>query len=137
MRTKILALTASLMLALPSVALAQGIVGGAAEGAAQGNDAAGPVGGVVGGAVGAVVGGVAGLLGVEQRPRFREYVVREHRTSYVYDQPMAVGVVLPEQGITYYDVPSEYGVKGYRYTVINDRPVLVEPQTRRIVEIIE
>jgi hypothetical protein len=45
--------------------------------------------------------------------------------------------VLPEHGVTYYDVPAEYHVKGYRYAYVNDRPVLVEPRTRRIVEVIE
>ena len=49
-----------------------------------------------------------------------------------------VGVVLPESGVTYYDVPAEYRAPpGYRYTIVNDRPVLIEPRTRRIVEIID
>jgi hypothetical protein len=34
-------------------------------------------------------------------------------------------------------VPPEYGVRDYRYTVVNGRTVLVEPRTRRIVEVIE
>jgi hypothetical protein len=46
-------------------------------------------------------------------------------------------VVLPESGVTYYEVPAEYNAPGYRYTYVNERPVLVEPRTRRIVEIIE
>jgi hypothetical protein len=137
MRTKILALATSLVLSLPTLATAQGIVGGAADGAAEGSSTGGAVGGVVGGAVGAVVGGVAGLIGVDQRPRFRKYVIEQHPRSFVYDQPVTVGVVLPEQGVTYYDVPAEYGVRGYRYTVVNDRPVLVDPTSRRIVEVIE
>ncbi|MDB5558505.1 MAG: hypothetical protein JWQ36_1439, partial [Enterovirga sp.] len=33
--------------------------------------------------------------------------------------------------------PAEYGVKGYRYTVVNDRTVLVDPGSRRVVQIIE
>ena len=43
----------------------------------------------------------------------------------------------PGRGVTYYDVPSEYGVHGYRYTVVNDRTVLVDPATGRIVEVID
>jgi hypothetical protein len=35
------------------------------------------------------------------------------------------------------EVPQEYGVREYRYTVVNDRPVLVDPRTRRIVEVVE
>ena len=34
-----------------------------------------------------------------------------------------------------YDVPAEYHVAGYRYAYVNDRVVLVEPRTQRIVEI--
>jgi hypothetical protein len=84
-----------------------------------------------------VVGGVAGLLGVDDRPRFREYVVRERRPSYRYREDLRVGVVLPDDGVTYYDIPDEYGAREYRYTVVNDRVVLVEPRTRRVVQIIE
>jgi len=83
-------------------------------------------------------GTVGGILGVDDRPRFREYTVRERRPSYRYENDVRVGVVLPEAGVTYYDVPAEYHAKpGYRYTIVNDRPVLVEPRTRRIVEIVE
>lgn len=125
------------MLALPTAAGAQGIVGGAAVGVEDGTRAAGPVGGIVGGAVGAVGGGIAGLFGVDQRPRFRDYAVRERHDSYVYDQQVAVGAVLPERGVTYYEVPAEYGVRTYRYTIVNQQPVLVDPTTRRIVDVIE
>ncbi|WP_262032213.1 DUF1236 domain-containing protein, partial [Microvirga sp. Mcv34] len=31
---------------------------------------------------------------------------------------------------------AEYGVSNYRYTVVNDTPVLVEPSTHRIVQVI-
>lgn len=122
---------------LPAVASAQGVPGGIERGAREGERAAGPVGAIVGGTVGGVVGGVAGVLGVDQRPRFRSYVVDQHRPSYRYRDNVAVGVVLPEEGVTYYDVPPEYGVRDYRYTVVNDRTVLVDPRTRRIVEIVD
>jgi hypothetical protein len=76
------ALSALALLAIPHLAHAQGIVGGAEEGARRGNRAAGPVGGVVGGAVGAgvggVVGGVKGVLGVPDRRAHRSYH-RRHR----------------------------------------------------------
>jgi hypothetical protein len=126
----------ALVLGLPSIASAQGIVGGAEQGAREGNHAAGPVGGVVGGALGAVGGGIAGLLGVDQEPRFHEYVVHQHPRSYAYDGPVAVGTVLPGEGVTYYEVPREYGVRDYRYAVVNDTTVLVDPRTGRIVEVI-
>jgi hypothetical protein len=138
MQIKILATTMLLAaLALPMTALAQGTVRGAEQGAAAGGRAAGPLGAIVGGTIGAATGTVGGILGVEYRPRFREYVIREQRPSYRYSEELRVGVVLPESGITYYEVPAEYNAPGYRYTYVNDRPVLVEPRSRRIVDIID
>ena len=136
MNMKFFAATAVVFLSLPFAASAQGVVGGAAEGAHEGNRAAGPVGAVVGGAVGAVGGGVAGLIGADRQPQFRTYVTQEHRSSYSYDRPVAVGAELPGEGVTYYEVPSEYGVRDYRYTVVNGQTVLVDPSTHRIVEVI-
>ena len=125
-------------LMLPIAAQAEGTIRGAEEGAAIGGNAAGPLGAIVGGAVGAATGTVGGILGVDDRPRFREYVVRERRPSYTYQGDLRAGVVLPEAGVTYYDVPAEYHAPpGYRYTVVNSRPVPVEGRTRRIVEIYE
>lgn len=137
MQMKMIVAAAAMLCALPIGASAQGIVGGAEQGAHDGDRAAGPVGGVVGGALGAVGGGIAGLLGVDQRPRFREYAIHERRPSYAYTGPVAVGTALPEEGVTYYDVPPEYGVRDYRYTIVNDQPVLVDPRTHRIVEVIQ
>jgi hypothetical protein len=125
-------------LALPVAVQAEGTVRGAEQGAAEGGRAAGPLGAIVGGAIGAATGTVGGILGVDDRPRFREYVVRERRPSYRYNEDLRVGVVLPESGVTYYDVPPEYRAPaGYRYTIVNDRPVLIESRSRRIVEIID
>jgi Protein of unknown function (DUF1236) len=124
-------------LALPMAAQAQGTVRGAQEGARQGDRDAGPIGAVVGGAVGAVAGTVGGILGVEDRPRFHEYVVHERVPSYRYDNDFRVGAVLPDSGVTYYDVPADYHVTGYRYTYVNDHAVLVDPRTHRIVQIID
>ncbi len=122
---------------MPAIAQAQGTVRGAEDGAEQGGRAAGPLGAIVGGAVGAATGTIGGILGVEDRPRFHEYVVRERRPSYRYSEDLRVGVVLPENGVTYYEMPAEYHAPGYRYTYVNDRAVIVDPRTRRIVEIVE
>jgi Protein of unknown function (DUF1236) len=74
---------------------------------------------------------------VDQRPAFREYVVRERVPNYSIPERVIVGGVLPETGVTYYDVPQTYGVIPYRYTVVNGQTVLVEPRTRRIVQVVE
>lgn len=131
--------TAAVMIAVatPAMVQAQGVPGGMERGAREGERAAGPVGAVVGGTIGGVVGGVAGVLGVDQRPRFRTYAVEQRHPSYRYSDEVRVGAVLPGEGVTYYEVPSEYGVRNYRYTVVNDRTVLVDPATHRIVDIVE
>jgi hypothetical protein len=127
----------SAVIVIPVSASAQGVPGGVERGAREGERAAGPLGAIIGGTIGGVVGGVAGILGVEERPRFRRYVVEERRPSYRYQGDVRVGTVLPEAGVAYYDVPAEYGAREYRYTVVNDRPVLVDPRTHRIVEVVE
>src|SRR5215204_980530 len=138
MRIKPLVTVAVLGTALISTsAYAQGTLRGAAEGAEEGGRAAGPLGAIVGGTVGAATGTVEGILGVDDRPRFREYVVRERRPSYVVKEEVRVGTVLPSRGVTYYEMPREYRARGYRYTVVNDQPVIVEPRTRRVVQIID
>jgi Protein of unknown function (DUF1236) len=115
------------LLASPLAAQAQGIPGGAARGAAEGAAVGGPVGGAVGGVVGGVAGGVGGLLGVDEGPRFHDYVIREHRSSYRYSEDPRVGMILPSTGVVFYRVPREYRVAPhYRYTVVNERPVLVD-----------
>lgn len=124
-------------LAVPLTAQAQGTVRGAERGAAQGKRDAGPVGAVVGGALGAVSGTIGGILGVDDRPRFRTYVVKERHPSYRYESDFRVGAVLPESGVVYYEVPADYHITGYRYAYINDHAVLVDPKTRQIVQIID
>jgi len=76
-------------------------------------------------------------IAVDRRPAFREYVVRERVPNYAIQDRVIVGGVLPEAGITYYDVPQTFGPTPYRYTVVNGRTVLVEPRSRRIVQVVE
>jgi Protein of unknown function (DUF1236) len=76
-------------------------------------------------------------IAVDQRPAFREYIVRERVPNYTIPDRVIVGGVLPETGVTYYDVPQTFGVMPYRYTVVNGQTVLVEPRTRRIVQVVE
>jgi hypothetical protein len=76
-------------------------------------------------------------IAADQRPAFREYVAREHVPTYTVPDRVVVGTVLPEAGVTYYDVPQTYGMTPYRYTVVNGRTILVEPRSRRIVQVVE
>jgi hypothetical protein len=75
-------------------------------------------------------------IAVEQVPAFREYVVRERVPVYTVPDRVIVGATLPDIGVTYYDVPQTFGATPYRYTVVNGQTVLVEPRTRRIVQVI-
>jgi hypothetical protein len=120
MRNKILAITAiAFAMSAPIAAQAQ-------------NDT---VGIVRGGSV--VINDDVDGIPVDQRPAFREYIVREHVPEYTIPDRVVVGGVLPEAGVTYYDVPQTFGVTPYRYTVVNGRTVLVEPRSRRIVQVVE
>ncbi len=110
-----------------------GAAAGAATGAVGGAIVGGPVGAVVGGVGGAVVGGIAG----DATPRFKTYVRAHEVPSYTYREDVRVGAVLPARGVTYREVPAEFGARGYRYTIVNDRTVIVEPKTRKIVQVIE
>jgi hypothetical protein len=110
--------------------------GGAAAGAATGAVGGAIVGGPVGAVVGAGVGAIAGGLAEQQQPQFRQYVVTQKRPSYRYKEEVRVGAVLPSTGVTYYEVPAQYGVRDYRYTVVNDQVVLVDPRSHRIVQVV-
>ena len=84
-----------------------------------------------------IVSDEAGGIAIDQRPAFREYIIRERVPNYAIPDQVVVGGVLPETGVTTYDVPQTYAVTPYRYTVVNGRTVLVEPRSRRIVQVVE
>ena len=133
MSKKLLLAGAVLASLAPAAAFAQsGAAAGAATGAVGGAVVGGPVGAAVGGVTGAIVGGIAD----QQQPEFRSYVTTQKVPSYTYKEDVRVGAVLPESGVTYHEVPAEYKVKGYKYTVVNNTPVLVEPSSHKIVQVI-
>ena len=100
---------------------------GAANGARTGGEVAGPVGEIVGGTVGAAVG-----AGLEIPNAVITSIPRDDR-SVVVRERVVVGEPLPET-VELRRVPShaEYG-----YAVVNDRRVIVEPRTRKIIKIID
>jgi hypothetical protein len=83
-----------------------------------------------------VVEGAPGLA-VDQYPAFHQYVIGERIPDHNIPGRIVVGTVLPETGVTFYDVPSSFAATTYRYTIVNGSTVLVEPHTRRIVQIIQ
>jgi hypothetical protein len=79
------------------------------------------------------------LLGADQRKQFRKFAMRKHRaTPYSFREPVAAGTVLPPVGIELYEIPPKFKVPAeYRYAVVNNLVLLVDPVTHQIVEVIE
>jgi len=125
-------LTATLIAAslfASSAAFAQSTtVEGAHNGAEAGGAVAGPVGAVVGGTVGAAVG-----LGLEIPNAVINSIDEERAPSVVVRERVVVGEPLPET-VELRPVPR---YTEYRYAVVNDRRVIVDPRTRRVIKIIE
>lgn len=107
--------------------------GGAAGGAATGAIAGAAVGGPVGAAVGAVAGAVMGDVSEDAlTPETRTYIL-EHRTEpVVIEGGVAVGAQLPETVQVQTLPDGQYG-----YVYVGERPVLVNPQNRQVIQIIE
>ena len=121
MLTRIFAASiAVLMLAAPSAALAEDAFAGA----------------IVGAITGAAIA-TGAVVPYERREPLREYIVRESRPSYHYDEEVVVGHELPLGAYESYEVPEEYVPRGHHYTIINDRPVIFHPETRRIIHVYE
>lgn len=128
MKIRLLMLAAAVAV-VPTLANAQSTTGrGAAEGARRGGEAAGPVGAIVGGTVGAAVGAAAEIPNA-----FVTSVERANTPSVVVRERVAVGRPLPSR-VVLHSVP-EY--PNYRYAVVNDQRVIVEPRTRKVIRIIE
>jgi outer membrane lipoprotein SlyB len=107
-----------------------GAISGAATGAVAGALIGGPVGAAVGGVAGAATGGAVGAV-IDPPEPVRTYV-RSNPTETVYlEGEVVVGAGLPET-VTVREIP-DYE---YRYVYVNGQPVLVEPQSRRIVHVI-
>jgi uncharacterized protein DUF1236 len=122
------------LLTVPLAACQSGATGGAAGGAVAGAVVGGPVGAVVGGVAGAALGGA---LSPAESTRVRQYVVTQRRPSARVAEQVVVGEPLPPS-VRLYPVPASVGLRSpYSYTVVNNQTVLVDPQTREIVEVIE
>lgn len=78
------------------------------------------------------------VISPENEVVIREYVVRQHVAPIEppLEAEIIVGEPLPE-AIEVYDLDVPELEPEYRYVVIDDRTVVVEPETRRIVHILE
>jgi len=105
-------------------------VNGAAGGAVTGAIVGGPVGAAVGGVAGAVVGTV-----IDPPPQKVVTYVQEApapTTRVVVKEKVVVGQPLPET-VVVTPVPDN---PTYSYAIVNDERVIVEPSSRKVVQII-
>lgn len=107
-----------------------GGVAGAATGAIAGAIIGGPVGAAVGGIAGAAGGGAAGDI-IDPDPEVRAYIEQNPVDPVYLEGEVVVGASLPET-VEVQEIP-DYE---YRYVYVNGQPVLVEPDSRRIVYIV-
>ncbi len=101
---------------------------GAVNGARTGGAVAGPVGEIVGGTVGAAVGAA-----VEVPNAVITSIEGVHTRSVMIEEPIVVGEPLPA-AVEVRPVP---GYTDYRYAVVNNQRVIVDPRTRRVIRVIE
>lgn len=63
----------------------------------------------------------------------RTYVMEQQTPSVVYEGDVIVGTTLPDT-VEIHTVPN---MDGYAYTVVNERRVIVEPKTHRVIQVLE
>jgi hypothetical protein len=131
MKTKLILASTLVTLALAGTALAED-----ASGTVTG--AAAITGAIVGGPVGAAVGGVAGAIAgtaIDPPPaRVVTYVQQQPvQNSVVVEQPIVVGKPVPQEVVL---MPIAEDPR-YSYTIVNEQRVIVDPQTRTVVQVIQ
>ncbi|MDF0698535.1 DUF1236 domain-containing protein [Rhizobium sp. MC63] len=131
MNIKTVGITAGMILA-SSVAFAQSsTVTGAAGGAAAGAVVGGPAGAAVGG----IVGGVAGSVLEPPPQKVVTYVQQAPAPTkrVVVKEKVVVGEPLPET-VVVTPIPED---PKYAYAIVNDQRVIVEPSSRKVIQIIQ
>lgn len=130
MLPKLIATAATAAILMSGTAFAQSsTVNGAAGGAVTGAIVGGPVGAAVGGVAGALVG-----TAIDPPPQQVVQYVQEAPApeKVVVKEKIAVGVALPET-VVVTPVPDN---PKYAYAVVNDARVIVEPSSRKVIQVI-
>jgi hypothetical protein len=109
---------------------ATGAVMGGTTGAVAGAIIGGPIGAAIGGVAGVAIGGTAGAM-AEPSSEVRTYVTSNQVDPIYLDGEVVVGAGLPET-VKLREIP-DYE---YRYVYLNGQPVLVEPDSRKIVYVL-
>ncbi|KPH04187.1 DUF1236 domain-containing protein (plasmid) [Rhizobium acidisoli] len=131
METKVVITAAAMLLAATSAFAQSSTVTGAAGGAATGAIVGGPVGAAVGG----IVGGVAGSVIDPPPQKVVTYVQQAPAPSerVVVKEKLVVGQPLPET-VVVTPIPDD---PKYSYAIVNDQRVIVEPSTRKVIQVIQ
>lgn len=92
----------------------------------------------VGFAGGALAQSASITIAPEQRTTIKEYVVKEKVRPVTVRERISVGATLPAE-VELQSVPSAWGptFTKYRYVYSNDNVYLVEPDSRRVVTVID
>jgi hypothetical protein len=82
--------------------------------------------------------GASVTISPEQRTKIRQYVVEKKVKPVTVKERVAVGATLPAD-VELVAVPSDWGpqVSRYRYVYSDNRVMLVEPASRRVVQVID
>ena len=131
MDIKVVGIAAGILLASTSAFAQSSTVTGAVGGAATGAIVGGPVGAAVGGIVGGVAGSVIDpppqqvVTYVQQAPAPTERIVV--REKVVVGQPLPETVVVTP-------IPDD---PKYAYAIVNEQRVIVEPSSRKVIQVIQ
>jgi uncharacterized protein DUF1236 len=82
--------------------------------------------------------GATVTIAPEQRTRIREYVTEKRVKPVTIRERVSVGATIPAD-VELAAVPSDWGpgLTRYRYVYSGDNVVLVEPSSRRVVQVID
>lgn len=78
------------------------------------------------------------VISPEQRTTIKKYVVTEKLRPYKMQSRVTIGATLPAD-VELAPVPETWGpsFRSYRYVYTGDDVVLVDPSSRRVIEVIE
>jgi hypothetical protein len=82
--------------------------------------------------------GAAVTIAPEQRMKIKQYVTTSKPKSITMKEKVTVGATLPAD-VELQAVPSDWGpsVSRYRYVYTGDDVVLVEPSSRKVIQVID
>ena len=130
MNIKVVGIATGILLASTSAFAQSSTVNGAAGGAVTGAIVGGPAGAAVGGVAGAAIGAA-----IDPPPQKVVTYVRQApapTTRVVVKEKVVVGRSLPET-VVVTPVPDD---PKYAYAIVNDQRVIVEPSSRKVIQVI-